>query len=177
MPESSSAPLTRRVIYDRLHYLLRHLIVLIPTLPSTLQTYLTRHFPHKRLPLAAQVTYIRNILRIAEYCPELADRILATIVDRVIQIDVSESTHDTHQIFTFSRLKSRLRLRKLRTIWPAPHLKRFLNSIHSTPLSDKREKRRYLKTTKTTLATCLLKQRIPMNPQTTPANLPPISTT
>lgn len=98
MPESSSAPLTRRVIYDRLHYLLRHLLALIPTLPSTLQNYLIRHFPHKRLPLAAQVTYIRNILRVAEYCPELTDRILAIIVDRVIQIDVSKSTHAAHQI-------------------------------------------------------------------------------
>lgn len=97
MPESSSSPLTRRMIYDRLHHLLRHLLALIPTLPSTLQNYLIRHFPHKRLPLAAQVTYIRNILRIAEYCPELADRILATIVDRVIQIDVRGSAHAAHQ--------------------------------------------------------------------------------
>jgi RNA polymerase I-specific transcription initiation factor RRN3 len=77
--------------------LLQHLRALIPTLPSTLQIYLIRYFPHKRLPLAAQVAYIRNILRVAEYCPELADRIIATIVDRVIQIDVSELIHIVHQ--------------------------------------------------------------------------------
>ena len=104
MPESSSAPLTRRVIYDRLHYLLRHLLVLIPTLPSTLQNHLIRHFPHKRLPLAAQVTYIRNTLRIAEYCPELADGILATIVDRVIQIDVSKLAHAVRQTLALPSL-------------------------------------------------------------------------
>ncbi|KAF8213904.1 RNA polymerase I-specific transcription initiation factor RRN3 [Mycena galopus ATCC 62051] len=87
-PEGSSSPLTRRVIYDRLHYLLRHLLSLIPTLSSTLQPLLVRNFPHKRQSQASQSTYIRNLLRISTYCPELADRILSTIVDRAIQIDV-----------------------------------------------------------------------------------------
>ncbi|KAH7922981.1 RNA polymerase I-specific transcription initiation factor RRN3 [Leucogyrophana mollusca] len=87
-PESSATPLTRRIIYDRLHYLLRHLLSLIPTLPSTLQPLLVRNFPHKRQSQVAQVTYIRNLLRVTEYCSELADRILATIIDRAIQIDV-----------------------------------------------------------------------------------------
>ncbi|KAL4247049.1 RRN3 family protein [Abortiporus biennis] len=86
--ESSSNPLTRRVVYDRIHLLLRHLISLVPTLPSALQPLLVRHFPHKRQNQAAQVTYIRNIMRVIEYCPELTDRILATVVDRAIQIDV-----------------------------------------------------------------------------------------
>lgn len=90
LPESSSSPFTRRIVYDRIHYLLRHLLSLVPTLPSTLQPLLVQHFPHKRQSQAAQVTYIRNLLRIMEYCPELADRILATIIDRAIQIDVSE---------------------------------------------------------------------------------------
>ncbi|RDB19882.1 RNA polymerase I-specific transcription initiation factor rrn3 [Hypsizygus marmoreus] len=88
LPEGSSSPLTRRVIYDRLHDLLRHLLSLIPTLPSTLQPLLVRNFPHKRQNQVAQTTYIRNLLRVSVYCPELADKILATIVDRAIQIDV-----------------------------------------------------------------------------------------
>ncbi|TFY61787.1 hypothetical protein EVG20_g6923 [Dentipellis fragilis] len=88
LPESSSAPLTRRVVYDRLHYLLRHLLSLVPTLPSTLQPLLTRTFPHKRQLLVNQVTYIRNMLRITEYCPEIADKLLSAIIDRAIQIDV-----------------------------------------------------------------------------------------
>ncbi|KAF5333679.1 hypothetical protein D9611_002662 [Ephemerocybe angulata] len=92
VPSSSSSPpakaLTRRVIYDRLHYLLAHILSLIPTLPSTLQPLLVKHFPHKRQNHFAQLTYIRNILRVSAYCPELSDKILATIVDRAIQIDV-----------------------------------------------------------------------------------------
>lgn len=89
LPESSSRPLTRRIIYDRMHYLLRHLITLIPTLTSTLQPLLVQNFPHKRQPQAAQITYIRNLLRVTEYCPGISDRVLSTIVDRAIQIDVS----------------------------------------------------------------------------------------
>lgn len=87
-PESSTSPLTRSVVYDRLHHLLRHLLSLIPTLPSTLQPLLVRNFPHKRQSQVTQVTYIRNLLRVMEYCSELADRILALIIDRALQIDV-----------------------------------------------------------------------------------------
>lgn len=87
-PESSASPITRRVIYDRLHSLLKHIFSLIPTLPATLQPLLVRHFPHKRQSQLTQTTYIRNILRVSSYCPELSENILATIVDRTIQIDV-----------------------------------------------------------------------------------------
>ncbi|KAL1709179.1 RNA polymerase I-specific transcription initiation factor RRN3 [Schizophyllum commune] len=88
VPEGSSKPLTRRVVYDRLHNLLQHVLSLIPTLSSTLLPLLVRNFPHKRQSQISQSTYIRNLLRISGYCPELADKILATIVDRAIQIDV-----------------------------------------------------------------------------------------
>ncbi|KAH9055594.1 RNA polymerase I-specific transcription initiation factor RRN3 [Lactarius vividus] len=88
LPECSVAPLTRRRVYDRIHYLLRHLLALVPTLPSTLRPFLVQNFPHKRQSQASQITYIRNMLRITEYCPEMADGLLSTIIDRAIQIDV-----------------------------------------------------------------------------------------
>ncbi|KAG6885615.1 hypothetical protein C0993_012362 [Termitomyces sp. T159_Od127] len=88
IPEGSSSPLTRRIIYDRLHYMLQHLLSLVPTLPSTLQPFLVCNFPHKRQKEITHTTYIRNLLRVSAYCPELADKILAIIVDRAIQIDV-----------------------------------------------------------------------------------------
>ncbi|KAG7447538.1 RNA polymerase I-specific transcription initiation factor RRN3 [Guyanagaster necrorhizus] len=83
-----SGPVTRRTVYDRLHYLLKHILSLIPTLPSTLMPLLSRNFPHKRQNIASQSTYIRNLLRVCDYCPELSDKILGTIIDRAIQIDV-----------------------------------------------------------------------------------------
>ncbi|KZS88162.1 RNA polymerase I-specific transcription initiation factor RRN3 [Sistotremastrum niveocremeum HHB9708] len=88
IPESSTNPLTRGTVYDRHHSLLQHLLSLIPTLPSSLQPLLIRNFPHKRLPKSSQVTFIRNLLRIADYCPSLSDKIIGTIVERAIQIDV-----------------------------------------------------------------------------------------
>ena len=78
----------RSDIYDRQHELLEHILWLIPTLSNTLLPILLRNFPHKRLNMASQITYIRNLLRITQYSPELYEGILATIIDRAIQIDV-----------------------------------------------------------------------------------------
>ncbi|KAG2135732.1 RNA polymerase I-specific transcription initiation factor RRN3 [Suillus bovinus] len=83
-----STPLTRRVIYDRQHTLLEHLLSLVPTLPSSLAPLLVQNFPHKRQPQAAHVAYIRNLLRITEYCGELSERVLGLIVDRALMVDV-----------------------------------------------------------------------------------------
>ena len=114
MPSTSKLPLTRRTIYERVHYLLRHLLSLIPTLPSTLQPLLVRHFPHKRQNQAAQITYIRNLLEVSSYCPELSDKILATIVDRAIQIDVCFQlvTHFAF-IYVFPKVEIQIELEDL----------------------------------------------------------------
>ena len=76
------------MVYDRIHDLLRHMLSLIPTLPSTLMPLLTQHFPHKRQREEAQAIYVRNLLRVSGYCPQLADGILEVIVDRAVKIDV-----------------------------------------------------------------------------------------
>lgn len=81
--------MTRRTIYDRIHTLLRSLLALIPTLPSSLAPLLVRHFPHKRDSRMVQMVYIRNVLKISEYCEELTESVLSTVVDRAIQVDVS----------------------------------------------------------------------------------------
>jgi len=87
--ESSKSPMTRRIIYERLHSLLQHLLFIVPTIPPIIQPILIRHFPHKRQDKISHVTYIRNLLRVSQYCPALEDRILSTVIDRAIQIDVS----------------------------------------------------------------------------------------
>lgn len=93
-------PVTRRMVYDRFHNLLEYLFSLIPTLPSSLYPLLVRNFPHKRQERVDQETYIRNLLRITEYCPALTDRIIGIIIDRMIQIDVSGfiSPHSKFQL-------------------------------------------------------------------------------
>lgn len=113
--ESSLAPLTRRIVYDRVHTLVAQLLELFPTLPSTLYPLLVRHFPHKRQREAELVTYIRNLLRLSDYCPDLWDRILGLIVDRALQIDVSVFNYVSAYLCLHQRrLKFKSNLRNLR---------------------------------------------------------------
>lgn len=79
---------TRRQLYDRLHGLLRQLLRLIPTLPSALQSRIVQHFPHKRDRTLSQVLYIRNLLRVTEYCEALTEPIWTAIVDHALLVDV-----------------------------------------------------------------------------------------
>ncbi|KDN38632.1 RRN3-domain-containing protein [Tilletiaria anomala UBC 951] len=84
---TASAP-TRRQIYARIHRLIRQLIVLVPTLPSQLGSLLTRHFPPKRDTRTAQLVFIRNALKVCEYCQELSEGVLTMVIGRALQIDV-----------------------------------------------------------------------------------------
>ena len=79
---------TRRILYGRLHSMLRLLLSLIPTLSSSLAPLLSLHFPSKREPQVAQICYIDNLLAISEYCPALAEDILTLIIERALNIDV-----------------------------------------------------------------------------------------
>jgi RNA polymerase I-specific transcription initiation factor RRN3 len=80
--------LTRRDLYNRYHSLLEHVLSIAPTLTKSLQPILARKFPHKRLEKVHHVTYIRNILRLAQYCPGLSDHIHNSVIEKAIQIDV-----------------------------------------------------------------------------------------
>lgn len=78
----------RRLIYSRLHSLLRSILRLIPTLPSTLWPILDSHFPKKREHRDGHVCYLSNLLEISSYCPELNDKILQLSIDKCLKIDV-----------------------------------------------------------------------------------------
>ena len=80
--------LMRRDLYNRHHSLLEHVLSIVPTLTKSLQPILARKFPHKRLEKVHHVTYIRNILRLAQYCPGLSDHLLNSVIKKAIQIDV-----------------------------------------------------------------------------------------
>ncbi|CAH7666026.1 RNA polymerase I-specific transcription initiation factor RRN3 [Phakopsora pachyrhizi] len=78
----------RRLIYQRLHSLLRSILRLIPTLPSILWPILDSHFPNKRQSRDSHVCYTTNLLRIATYCLEISDKIIRLCIDRCIKLDV-----------------------------------------------------------------------------------------
>ncbi|KAJ3035098.1 hypothetical protein HDV00_004320 [Rhizophlyctis rosea] len=82
---ASSSPLLR---FERAHTMLRNILRLIPSGPSFILQLLTENFPHKREDLAAHIHYVRNIFQIIDYAPVLRNKILALVIDRVMDIDV-----------------------------------------------------------------------------------------
>lgn len=79
---------TRRLLYTRCHLLLRALLTLVPTLPSSLNPLLIKHFPHKREGKREQSTYARNILFITQYESQVAETVWRVVLDRAIGLDV-----------------------------------------------------------------------------------------
>ncbi|SPO35377.1 related to RRN3 - RNA polymerase I specific transcription factor [Pseudozyma flocculosa] len=88
LPVTEVPEIDRRQLYDRFHLLIRSLMALIPTLPSSLLPLLARRFPPKAARRSEQLVYVRNMLRVATYCAELSESILNTVIDRAIQLDV-----------------------------------------------------------------------------------------
>lgn len=80
--------INRKTIYDRVHTLIRHLLDVVPTIPTTLLPCIERNFPNKREKRDAQVVYFRNVLQIVEYCPSLAEEILDFVITRATKFDV-----------------------------------------------------------------------------------------
>ena len=74
--------------FPRIHLVLSKILRIIPTGPSFLMPILTQSFPHKTEDGHAQCTYIKNILQVVEYTPELRQSIWYLIIERTIQIDV-----------------------------------------------------------------------------------------
>eukprot|EP00013_Stygamoeba_regulata_P015369 CAMPEP_0177688560 /NCGR_PEP_ID=MMETSP0447-20121125/34719_1 /TAXON_ID=0 /ORGANISM="Stygamoeba regulata, Strain BSH-02190019" /LENGTH=613 /DNA_ID=CAMNT_0019198861 /DNA_START=208 /DNA_END=2049 /DNA_ORIENTATION=- len=76
---------------DRAHALLHMICTTVPSSPLVLWPCVTDQFPHKSHSLDVLSTYVRNLLRILQYCPLLYERIMALIVERLLQIDVEIS--------------------------------------------------------------------------------------
>jgi hypothetical protein len=85
---TTAADVTRRLAYDRIHRLLRALVVAVPTLPPVLWHQVNVAMPPKRESKEAHIVYLRNALRVVEYCPTLVDDLLASAVTAAITIDV-----------------------------------------------------------------------------------------
>ena len=75
-------------IHHRVHLALRYLFQLVPSASSALISAVTRQFPHLSDSKGTHATYVKNLLRIIEYAPELRGEILALITERVVKIDV-----------------------------------------------------------------------------------------
>ena len=113
---------TSLAVGENTHRALKKLLTIVPSSPSALFSLLMEMFPHKRLDLTAQVTYVSNLLRIAAYCVVLRDRLLALIVEKIIQLDVSfsppfPSCYPTKDVNSFSSLCALSRWRSSWKMW------------------------------------------------------------
>lgn len=81
--------ISRPEMVGRLHGVIRYLQRLIPAVSTSLAEVLRHEFPnHRTVDKRSYVGYVKNILRIAEYAPELKGEILTLITERVIKLDV-----------------------------------------------------------------------------------------
>ncbi|KZF26023.1 RNA polymerase I-specific transcription initiation factor RRN3 [Xylona heveae TC161] len=91
-PRSGSLPgypvVRKPQLYTRAHMVLKYLLRLIPSASGALSPILSAAFPHSSDSKVAHVNYVRNLLRLIGYTPELQSEVLALITERLVKIDV-----------------------------------------------------------------------------------------
>ncbi|KAL5113345.1 DNA independent RNA polymerase I transcription factor [Pleosporales sp. CAS-2024a] len=81
-------PIQRARVEARIHECLRSILRRNPMASSFLGPSLVSHFPYHSDDAKTHVRYIRNILNIAGYCPELKGQIFSLITEKLVKIDV-----------------------------------------------------------------------------------------
>eukprot|EP00164_Ancoracysta_twista_P005823 GFYU01008008.1.p1 GENE.GFYU01008008.1~~GFYU01008008.1.p1 ORF type:complete len:600 (-),score=158.22 GFYU01008008.1:254-2053(-) len=87
-PDAVGNVFSQDLAYHRIHQILEHVVKLIPMGTTCLVRVIVECFPHRRQDVKTQESYLRNILMICQYVPDIVIPILSTIVDHLIQIDV-----------------------------------------------------------------------------------------
>ena len=80
---------SRVQLMKRVHVALKYLLRLIPSASSVLADVLPRKYPNMEDPRKLHTTYIKNLVAVIEYAPELKSDIFALVTGRVVEIDVS----------------------------------------------------------------------------------------
>jgi RNA polymerase I-specific transcription initiation factor RRN3 len=81
-------PIERVRVESRIHECIRSILRHNPMASSFLAPSLASNFPYPDDDAKTHVQYIRNILRIAEYCPELKGEVFSLVTDKLVKIDV-----------------------------------------------------------------------------------------
>lgn len=74
--------------YDAVHNVLNEVLRIVPTASQRLLQLLGASFPHKLRHVDTQVDFLKNLLRVVVYVPNIQTQALALIVDRLVEIDV-----------------------------------------------------------------------------------------
>jgi len=81
-------PVSRQVMFDRLHSAMHSLLERIPSASGHLMTTFDLSFPKELATARAYLQYQKQLLRVAAEVPELSSEILALIMQKVVNIDV-----------------------------------------------------------------------------------------
>ncbi|KAI6380419.1 hypothetical protein MCOR25_001614 [Pyricularia grisea] len=73
---------------DRLHGGLRYLLRLFPAARPVLCSLLAKQFPYLEESKRVHTTYVKNLLLLRKYAPDLGQDIMELIIDRLVKIDV-----------------------------------------------------------------------------------------
>lgn len=82
-------PALRDKTKNRLHFLLKEVITLVPTSTTHLCKRLIDYLPTKHNSLDEHVSYTEHLLLVSRYIPMLRDQLLSALMNRIIQLDVS----------------------------------------------------------------------------------------
>jgi RNA polymerase I-specific transcription initiation factor RRN3 len=78
----------RTRLQTRVHECLKYILRQSPMMSTFLAPILQSSFPFPTDTTRAHVQYVKNILRVSEYCPELKGEILSLVMDKLVKIDV-----------------------------------------------------------------------------------------
>ena len=91
MENSELSEMDYEASMESIHRAIKTLLKAHPTSISVLRNAVCDKFPHKVFPVAAQSSYIKQLLQLTSYLPSLRKDILELIIDRIVQIDVCEN--------------------------------------------------------------------------------------
>ncbi|KAB8621931.1 hypothetical protein FH972_026040 [Carpinus fangiana] len=85
---TSHTQIDRKQLYMRVHEATKYILNLVPSSSGSLASILASSFPAPTDSRKAHVEYVKNVLRLTEYAPELKADALDLITERLIKIDV-----------------------------------------------------------------------------------------
>jgi RNA polymerase I-specific transcription initiation factor RRN3 len=86
--QQDDPPVLRTRLQARVHDCLRYLLRSSPMASTLLANTLPANFPFPTDTTKAHVQYIKNILKVSNYCPELKGAVLSLVLDKLVKIDV-----------------------------------------------------------------------------------------
>jgi RNA polymerase I-specific transcription initiation factor RRN3 len=86
--QQDDPPIQRARIQQRIHECLKSVLRQSPMASTYLAPIIATTFPFSDDSARAHTQYIKNVLKVSEYCPELKGEILSLVTDKLVKIDV-----------------------------------------------------------------------------------------